>query len=215
MLYARNSSFSIRSNTFTNNSAIDYGVTDAPFDIIISTFAITVLLMVVLWSHINLCLISSAVPSLATMLMLRMELWRHYFSSIFNIRDSVFSDNRAKQNCGVIYAGNSSFSIGSNTFADNSAIHHGVMTIVNSAFDIISSTFTNNGGVMATFADSLFDIIGSTFTNNAGVLDGVTSWTHIALFSVLQTASSVITELNKFNVWSQHNSCRELLLQYQ
>ena len=62
------------------------------------------------------------------------------FSSIFNIRDSVFSDNRAKQNCGVIYVGNSSFSIGSNTFANNSAIHHGVMTIVNSAFDIISST---------------------------------------------------------------------------
>ena len=119
VIYARNSSFTIRSNTFTNNSAIDYGVIDtsnSSFNIISSTFTTTVLLMVVLWSYINMYLISSAVPLLATILMLRMELYMVTFSSIFNIRDSVFSDNRAKQNCGVICARNSSFSIRSNTF---------------------------------------------------------------------------------------------------
>ena len=74
-------------------------------------------------------------------------------------------------------------------FTNNSAIHHGVMTIVNSAFDIISSTFTNNGGVMATFADSLLDIIGSTFTNNAGVLGGVMD-TFSSIFSITDSIFS-------------------------
>ena len=54
------------------------------------------------------------------------------YESLFDIRDSTFSDNTADRNCGVICSTYSLFSINSSTFTNNSA--------------------ADSGGVMITFA---------------------------------------------------------------
>ena len=97
----------------------------------------------------------------------------HTSGESFNITNSIFTNNSATLQGGVMFTSYASFNIINSTFT-NSAVDSGsggVMYTTNGSIDITNSTFTNNiaqyeGGVIST-PDGSFNITNSSFTNNS------------------------------------------------
>ena len=92
-------------------------------------------------------------------------------NSIVNISDSVFSNNTADTDAGVIYSRNSTLHINTSSFLNNRAVHiGGVMYASNSAVNIADSVFSNNtvettAGVIFS-RNSILQINGTKFVSN-------------------------------------------------
>lgn len=160
VIAARESSFDITDSTFTNNKATCHGgvmdVTLVSLVIVSCTFIS------------NIGLDGGVMETL---------------DSSLSITNSNFLNNSANHNGGVMYVTSSSLStsivhnIFNNTFAENWALHGGVIVAVNSLINIlVSNIFDNNfasfGGVME-ISDSLVIVIDGTFNSNTAYYGGV------------------------------------------
>ena len=127
------------------------------------------------------------------------------YKPIFSITDSTYSGNTAERHCGVIHAFNSSFTISSSTFINNSAVQRDVVVSYTHLVPHLISPavvlLTAKQVVVVSWThlhDSSFNIISSTFTNN-GAANGGVMYTSGSSFNI---TSSPFTN----NIWWCHGN---------